>query len=131
MADKTKKIAADTRAKKSTKKSDKPSLGARIKKWFTNIITELKRVIWPDRKRLRQSTLTVLMIIVLSVVVILVFDTLITFVMRTTGIYSSKPKPVETLPQTAITEQHNARLMTDGTAPLLFVFDGVRMWVEG
>ena len=92
--------AAESRSKKPVKKGGKLSLGGRLKKWFVNIITELKRVIWPDRKKLRQSTLTVLLIIAISVVIILVFDTLITFIMRTTGIYSTK-EPVESNPLTA------------------------------
>ncbi|HZK28692.1 MAG TPA: preprotein translocase subunit SecE [Clostridia bacterium] len=131
MADKTKKMTADNRAKKSSKKDSKPSFGARIKKWFTNIITELKRVIWPDRKKLKQSTLTVLLIITISVVIILVFDTVITFVMRTSGIYSAKPKPVETLPEQAITELDNERLTTNGPATDVFILNDMCISDEG
>lgn len=106
-------------ARKTTSKESKPSLGARLKKWFVNIITELKRVIWPDRKKLRQSTLTVLLIIAISVVIILVFDTAITFIMRTSGMYSAKETAAETDPivsedaQTSY-RQPLSRLSVDG-----------------
>lgn len=95
MASKKGKSAVD-RGKKGTKravtkKDAKPSFFARLKKWFVNIIMELKRVMWPDKKKLKQSTLTVLLIIALSTIMILVFDSLIGFILRTTGFYSSKP----------------------------------------
>ncbi|NMB29719.1 MAG: preprotein translocase subunit SecE [Clostridiaceae bacterium] len=95
MASKKGKSAVD-RGKKGTKravtkKDAKPSIFARLKKWFVNIIMELKRVMWPDKKKLKQSTLTVLLIIALSTIMILVFDSLIGFILRTTGFYSSKP----------------------------------------
>ncbi|HHW93319.1 MAG TPA: preprotein translocase subunit SecE [Clostridiaceae bacterium] len=91
--------------KRAVKKKDaKPSLFARLKKWFINIINELKRVVWPDKKKLKQSTLTVLLIIAISTVMILVFDSLISFILRTTGFYSSKASTSETVEPPAITE---------------------------
>lgn len=118
MASKKMKTAG-SRGRKSGKKDARPS-GSRLKKWFVNIITELKRVIWPDKKKLRQSTVTVLLIIAISVVIILVFDTLITFIMRTTGIYSTKDKAEETTPTTEAAQTWSgadrsfARLEADG-----------------
>lgn len=102
------KSAAD-RDKKGTKraaakKDAKPSIFARLKKWFVNIITELKRVMWPDKKKLKQSTMTVLLIIAISTVVILVFDSVIAFILRTSGFYSSKPATPETTEPPAIVE---------------------------
>ena len=88
----------------ATKKDDKPSIFARLKKWFVNIITELKRVVWPDKKKLKQSTMTVLLIIAISTVVILVFDSVIAFILRTSGFYSSKPATPETTEPPAIVE---------------------------
>ncbi|HPX93219.1 MAG TPA: preprotein translocase subunit SecE [Bacillota bacterium] len=127
MANKKTKTAG-ARGKKPVKKDGRLSLGGRLRKWFVNIITELKRVIWPDRKKLKQSTLTVLLIIAISVVIILVFDTLITFIMRTTGIYSTKEKPAESVPlPTGQEETWNgrelpaARLAAHGVR---FVFEG-------
>lgn len=80
-------------AKRTTKRDAKPSFGSRIKRWFSNIISELKRVIWPDKKKLRQSTATVLLIIAIAALLILFFDSAIGFILRTTGFYSAKALP--------------------------------------
>ncbi len=128
MAEKTKMKVADKRSRKPAKKA-KASSGSRIKKWFTNIITELKRVIWPDRKKLRQSTVTVLLIIAISVVIILVFDTLITFIMRTTGIYSTKDTQEEALVEPV--DGINATGWRDESGQALLVAQGVRISFEG
>ena len=37
----------------------KPNLFARIKDWFIDMKAELKRVIWPSGKKVRQNTLVV------------------------------------------------------------------------
>ncbi len=91
----------------ATKKDAKPSIFARLKKWFVNIIMELKRVVWPDKKKLKQSTLTVLLIIAISTVLILIFDSVIAFILRTTGFYSSKASTPETTDPPAITTTLN------------------------
>ncbi|NLA96517.1 MAG: preprotein translocase subunit SecE [Clostridiaceae bacterium] len=121
------KKTAGSRSKKPVKKSRKPSLGGRLRKWFVNIITELKRVIWPDKKKLRQSTVTVLLIIAISVVIILVFDTVISFIMRKTGIYSTKETSDEETPDL---EEEQTWRSRDGAAVRLAV-DGVRIVFEG
>ena len=82
-----KQSRADRKAPdKAPQKGSKPSFGARISKWFSNIVNELKRVIWPDKKKLKQSTLTVLLIIFFSVIVILVFDTVVRLIFTGTGL---------------------------------------------
>lgn len=113
--------------KKAVKKGNKPS-GGRIKRWFVNIITELKRVIWPDKKRLRQSTMTVLLIIAISVVIILAFDTVVSFIMRTTGIYSTKDQPSESLP---LSDDDNVRRESNAAGGSMIVASGVRVSFEG
>ncbi len=128
MAGKKKMKTRDSRSKRPVKKG-KATSGSRIRKWFTNIITELKRVMWPDRKKLRQSTMTVLLIIAISVVIILVFDTLITFIMRTTGIYSTKDQQEEIPSEPALTESGNS--WQGGTGQVLLVSQGVRVSFEG
>jgi preprotein translocase subunit SecE len=81
------------KSKKDAKQ--KPSWWARLKKWFTNIITELKRVVWPDKKKLRQSTATVLLIIFIAVIIILAFDSAIRGIFNATGFYGKAPVETE------------------------------------
>ncbi len=98
-----------------TKKDAKPSIFARLKKWFVNIINELKRVVWPDKKKLKQSTMTVLLIIAISTVTILIFDSVIAFILRTSGFYSSKPATPETTEPPAIVETSEPAETGDST----------------
>ncbi len=108
MANNKVKTASDrdkkTAKRDSAKKGGKPSIFARLKKWFVNIISELKRVMWPDRKKLKQSTLTVLLIIAIATVLILVFDSLISFILRTSGFYTAKQTPSGTTAGTTVSD---------------------------
>ena len=51
--------------------------GKRLKNFFVSLKAELKRVIWPDRKRLIQSTATVLAICVIVGIILFIVDSLI------------------------------------------------------
>ncbi len=83
-------------AKHQGKAGGKKPIGVRFKNFFGGIRAELKRVSWPDKKRLKQSTVTVLAIILMFVVLVWVFDTVIRSVFTASGFYSAKP--VETKP---------------------------------
>ncbi|NLM18668.1 MAG: preprotein translocase subunit SecE [Clostridiaceae bacterium] len=78
--------------KKQDKKEKKPGIGKRIKNFFSDIKAELKRVTWPDRKRLKSNTGTVIAIILLATITIFIFDTVISSVLSGTGFYSYDPK---------------------------------------
>ena len=53
-----KKNSAPTKAVTAVKKDDsKPGLFKRIGKWFREMKSELKKVIWPTRKQLTNNTL--------------------------------------------------------------------------
>ena len=60
----------------------------RLKNFFTGLKAELKRVIWPDRKRLIQSTATVLAICVIIGVILFVVDTMVGGLLKGIGFYS-------------------------------------------
>ena len=64
--------AAVTKAKK--KKKDKPGLIARIKRWFREMRSELKKVVWPTRKQLINNVIVAIVVIVCSGIVIWAFD---------------------------------------------------------
>ncbi|NLJ71046.1 MAG: preprotein translocase subunit SecE [Clostridiaceae bacterium] len=92
--------------KKQSKKEQKPSVGKRIKNFFSDIKAELKRVTWPDRKRLKSNTGTVIAIILLATITIFIFDTVISSVLSGTGFYSYEPKSeiTETVDETETAE---------------------------
>ena len=71
--------AKDTKAvtaKKSGKpaKKSKPSVFARIGKWFHDLRVEAKKVVWPTRKQVVNNTLIVIVCIIVVCVVVTIFD---------------------------------------------------------
>ncbi|HHU52453.1 MAG TPA: preprotein translocase subunit SecE [Clostridiaceae bacterium] len=96
-------MASQKGKKQQSKKDQKPSFGKRIKNFFSDIKAELKRVTWPDRKRLKSNTGTVIAIILLATITIFIFDTVISSVLSGTGFYSyeSKSEITETVDETA------------------------------
>ena len=61
---------------KTEKKSNKPSLIARIKQWFKETKAELKKVQWPTWKQTMNNTVIVLVFCVVVGLCIFVFDKL-------------------------------------------------------
>ena len=81
-------------------------IGKRLRNFFISLKAELKRVIWPDRKRLIQSTATVLAICVMVGIILFVVDSLVGGLLNTIGFYSDNaatPTPRPTAPTTAVT----------------------------
>ena len=60
--------------KKKASKSDKPRLGARIKKFFKDFKGELKKIVWFDRKSTIKSTGVVIVCLVAVSAVISLLD---------------------------------------------------------
>ena len=69
--------SAPTKAVTAVKKDDKkPGLFKRIGKWFREMKSELKKVIWPTPKQLSKNTAVSLVVMVASAIVIWGFDEL-------------------------------------------------------
>ncbi len=70
-----KKSAAPATAKVAVKKTDeKLGFFARIKKWFREMKSELKKVVWPTPKQTGKGTVVAIVMIVLCAVVLWGFD---------------------------------------------------------
>ena len=52
----------------------KPNLFARMKNWFVDMKAELKRVVWPSFKKVRQNTLIVIVFVLIVGAVIWILD---------------------------------------------------------
>ena len=77
MAEEKKSNAAPTKAVTAVKKDDaKPTFFQRVGKWFREMKSELKKVIWPTRKALTQNSLIALGVMLVSSVVLWGFDRL-------------------------------------------------------
>lgn len=81
MANNEKAVTTSTNAvKKETGK--KLGFGQRVKKWFREMKSELKKVIWPGKKQTVNNTAVALVVMAASAVGIWVFDELAQFIVR-------------------------------------------------
>ena len=69
---KDEKVVASTNAVK--KENKKLGFGKRVAKWFREMKSELKKVVWPTRKHVVNNTAVALVVMILSAVVIWGFD---------------------------------------------------------
>ena len=82
MAEKKTK-AAPTKAVTAVKKDDtKPGFFQRIGKWFREMKSELKKVIWPTRQQLTKNSLISVGFMVVAAVVIWGFDELAQLIVK-------------------------------------------------
>ena len=77
MAEEKKTNAAPSKAVTAVKKEEsKPNLFKRIAKWFREMKSELKKVVWPSRKTIVHNSLIALGVMAVSAVVLWGFDEL-------------------------------------------------------
>ena len=74
MAEEKKAAAPQKTAVKKT--DEKPKRIARIKKWFRDMKSELKKVVWPTPKQTAKNTGVALVVIVVCAVVLWGFDSI-------------------------------------------------------
>ena len=83
MAEEKKSNAAPTKAVTAVKKDDvKPNFFQKVGKWFREMRSELKKVIWPTRKALTQNSLISVGVMLVSAVVLWGFDELAQMLVR-------------------------------------------------
>ena len=83
MAEEKKVNSAPAKAVTAVKKDDtKPGFFKRIGKWFREMKSELKKVIWPNAKTLTNNTLIALGMMVVSAVLVWGFDELAQMLVR-------------------------------------------------
>ena len=77
---KDEKVVASTNAVK--KENKKLGFGKRVAKWFREMKSELKKVVWPTRKQVVNNTAVALVVMILSAVVIWGFDELAQMIVK-------------------------------------------------
>ena len=81
MANNEKAVTVTTNAvKKETGK--KPGLGKRIAKWWREMKSELKKVVWPTPKQVVNNTIVALVVMLASAIVIWAFDEFAQLIVR-------------------------------------------------
>ena len=77
MAEEKKLSTAPAKAVTAVKKDDsKPGFFKRVAKWFREMKSELKKVVWPTRKDLFNNTLVSVVVMIISAIVLWGFDML-------------------------------------------------------
>ena len=75
MAEEKKVSKAPAKAVTAVKKDDtKPGFFKRVSKWFREMKSELKKVVWPSAKTLKNNTLVSIGMMLVSAVAIWAFD---------------------------------------------------------
>ncbi len=78
MAEKNSNMVPESGKKPAQKKEKKPNIfvraGKRIARWFREMKSELKKVVWPSRKQLINNTVVALVVMVVAAIVIWGFD---------------------------------------------------------
>ena len=83
MAEEKKTNAASAKAVTAVKKEEAdPGFFQRVKKWFREMKSELKKVVWPTKKALRNNTLVSVGMMLVSAVVVWGFDQIAQMVVR-------------------------------------------------
>lgn len=74
MANEENKPVAQAKGNAVKRTSEKPKFTARVKKWFRDMKSELKKVIWPTPKQIGKNTLVALVMMVLAAILLGSFD---------------------------------------------------------
>ena len=75
MAEEKKTNAAPVKAVTAVKKDDaKPGFFKRVAKWFREMKSELKKVVWPTRKQLINNTVVSVVVMLISALGVWGFD---------------------------------------------------------
>ncbi len=75
-AEKKSAVPAKKDSDKAVKKANKkPGLGSRITKWFRELRSEAKKVIWPTRKQVVNNTIVVIVMVIIVSAFVALLDT--------------------------------------------------------
>ncbi|MBP7402988.1 MAG: preprotein translocase subunit SecE [Clostridia bacterium] len=121
MAENERKAKTDPSRKDKKEPGKLGRLFRRLGRFFTDLRSELKRVVWPDRKKLVSSTLIVLAICIAAAVFLWIVDTVLMGVLNAVGFYNSQSTTVATttaaIPAVTTTVSTTASTTTAAAAP--------------
>ena len=65
---------ADKLAKAKAKKTKGPGFFKRIAKFFRDLMSEVKKIVWPSKKQTKNNTLIVLAVVLIAAIIIIALD---------------------------------------------------------
>lgn len=90
--------------KKGSGKKQELSFAGKIKRFFGSLKNELKLVVWPDKKEVKQTTAVVLVVVAATVILVFVVDSIMVGILRLTG-FDTAPASGALNPGTVQTEK--------------------------
>ncbi len=84
-----KKSDKKQKGKKGSGKNRELTFTQKVKRFFGNLKNELKLVVWPDRKEVKQTTAVVLLVVAATVVLVFIIDSLMVGILKLTGFESA------------------------------------------
>lgn len=88
----------ETKGKKTPAKKQELSFGGKVKRFFGNLRNEIKLVVWPNRKEVKETTIVVLLVIAATVVLVFVVDSLMTGILSLSGFNTAAVEPPSPAP---------------------------------
>ncbi len=110
---KEKSVSSADKQKSGKKNNKKGGFVANFKKFFRDLKTELKRIIWPSKDKMIHSTAVVLSVILAAVLVIWAVDGIVNTVLTAAGFYDPMNVGTQTSATTAATSETDST--TEGT----------------
>ncbi len=110
---KEKSVSSADKQKSGKKKVKKGGFLTNFKKFFRDLKTELKRIIWPSKDKMIHSTAVVLSVILAAVLVIWAVDSIVNTVLTAAGFYD--PMNVGTQPSVTTASTTESDSTTEGT----------------
>ncbi len=98
------KKSSDNKKDNKSKKGQKPGIWDRIKNFFKSMTSELKRVVWPDKKTTTQTTIVVIVIVALVAILVFAIDSIMTLILNALG-FNTAPVELEDTVQTTIAQE--------------------------
>ena len=72
----------EKKEKKDKRKSGEPNVIEKLAAFRNEVVGELKKIVWPDRKELQKKTITVIITSLLFALVIFGFDSIYLFILQ-------------------------------------------------
>lgn len=73
------------KGKKPKGPEKKAGLGARLRNFFNGLRNELKRVVWPDKKTMKQTFIAVVIVVAIAAFTVFIVDSVLSAGLRAVG----------------------------------------------
>lgn len=109
------KKSNDKNVDKKNQKDKKPKFTTRVKRFFQGLSAEIKKVVWPGKKEVKETAGVVVLVAVLVMVLIFVVDKLMLGILNLMGFNTARPQPSESQTQITSTQVESSNTTSTTT----------------